>query len=176
MVARGLNPYRFGPSILGSGSFLSAVSPTWINTRAPYGPLFVGLDGFVVRHSANNLLAAVIGLRVLALLGVALLAIFLPRLAARHGVPATTALWLGLLNPLVLFHFVNGAHNDALMLGLLVAGLALAAERKLALGLVLCALAAAVKAPAVLGVAYVALDYATPPGSARLHGGHSRLR
>ena len=122
MVVRGSNPYRFGPIVLGSGKFLSAVSPTWLNTRAPYGPLFVGLDAFVVRHAANNLVAAVIGLRLLSLVGVALIAVFLPRLAARHGVPATTALWLGVLNPLILLHFVNGAHNDALMLGLLVAG------------------------------------------------------
>ncbi|MDT5017291.1 MAG: alpha,6-mannosyltransferase, partial [Mycobacterium sp.] len=50
----------------------------------------------------------------------------------------------------------------ALMLGLLVAGVALASERRLAAGLVLCALATAVKAPAALGIVYVAFAYASP--------------
>ena len=47
----------------------------------------------------------------------------LPRLARRFGVQPATALWLGALNPLLIFHFVAGAHNDALAIGLMLAGL-----------------------------------------------------
>ena len=71
---------------------------------------------------------AVAWLRLGALLGVLLLAMFLPRLAAACGVQPAAAVWLGLANPLVLIHLVSGGHNDALMAGLLVAGLAWAAS------------------------------------------------
>ena len=57
-------------------------------------------------------------MRLLALLGVYLIARYLPRLARACGVEPSLAVWAGLLNPLVLMHFVSGAHNDALMLGL----------------------------------------------------------
>ena len=38
------------------------------------------------------------------------------------GVILTKALWLGVANPLVLFHLVSGAHNEALMIGLMLVG------------------------------------------------------
>ena len=34
------------------------------------------------------------------------------------------------LNPVTIFHLIGGAHNDALMLGLLVAGVTLAKEKR----------------------------------------------
>jgi hypothetical protein len=74
---------------------------------------------------------------------------------------------LVVLNPLVLVHLVGGVHNEALLAGLLVAGVAVATRRTpltTASGIVLCALAAAVKAPGLLGVAYVAWT-ASPPGT-----------
>ncbi|MFJ9744110.1 polyprenol phosphomannose-dependent alpha 1,6 mannosyltransferase MptB, partial [Streptomyces sp. NPDC101166] len=57
------------------------------------------------------------------LAGVALIVWALPRLSRRCGVAPVSALWLGAANPLVLFHLVGGVHNDALMLGLMLAGL-----------------------------------------------------
>ena len=63
----------------------------------------------------------------LAVVGVALAAACLPVLARRCGVPAERALWLALASPLVGVHLVSGAHNDALMVGLLAAGLAVVA-------------------------------------------------
>ena len=59
------------------------------------------------------------------------------------------------LNPVTIFHLIGGAHNDALMLGLLVAGVTLAKEKRPIWGIVLCALATAVKAPAALGILYI---------------------
>jgi hypothetical protein len=64
------------------------------------------------------------------------------------------------LNPLILFHLVAGEHNDALMMGLLVAGLALAKERHPIIGVVLCSVAGLVKAPALIGVVYIGWDWA----------------
>jgi alpha-1,6-mannosyltransferase len=81
----------------------------------------------------------------------------LPRLARHGGADPAAALWLGALNPLVLLHLVAGAHNDAMMLGLLGVGLVAALGRRPVLGAVLVTLAALVKAPAVLGLAAVAV-------------------
>jgi alpha-1,6-mannosyltransferase len=153
----GFNPYRTGPVSLGPGPYLSAVSEVWRSTRAPYGPLFVGVERFVV-HVAPNVMSAAFGMRLVALVGVALVAVFLPRLARAHGASEPVALWLALLNPLLLVHLVGGAHNEALMIGLLVAGLAVAADGRPTVGLVLCTLAAAVKIPALLGVIYLVAD------------------
>jgi alpha-1,6-mannosyltransferase len=98
-------------------------------------------------------------MRLLALLGVALMAVALPRLARHSGADPAAALWLGALNPLVLLHLVAGAHNDAIMLGLLGLGLVAARGRWPWLGAVLVTLAALVKAPAILGLlAVVALQ------------------
>jgi alpha-1,6-mannosyltransferase len=53
----------------------------------------------------------------------------LPVLARRAGVPVDRALWLVLACPLLPVHVVGGAHNDALTIGLLLAGLAVLASR-----------------------------------------------
>jgi hypothetical protein len=155
-----INPYHYGPAALGGGQFLRFVSPMWQTTHSPYGPLFTGIDATIVKLAGNHLVFALIGLRLLALAGVGLLVVYVPRLARTRGVEPTFALWLAALSPLALLHFVSGAHNDALMLGLLVAGLAVAAEGRPAAGLVLCTLAAAVKVPAAAGAVYVAVDWA----------------
>jgi alpha-1,6-mannosyltransferase len=56
------------------------------------------------------------------LLGVALIVWATPRLARRCGVAEVSALWLGAANPLLIMHLVAGVHNEALMLGLMLAG------------------------------------------------------
>ena len=57
---------------------------------------------------------------------------------------------------------VGGAHNDGLMVALLVAGLALAAKKHPVWGIVVCALAASIKAPAALGIVYIAWEWLGP--------------
>jgi alpha-1,6-mannosyltransferase len=84
-------------------------------------------------------------------------------LAARAGARPATALWLGLLNPLVFFHVIGGAHNDGLMVGLMLAGLELAlsggsrswtaASMRAVAGVALVTLAANVKVVAVIALA-----------------------
>jgi alpha-1,6-mannosyltransferase len=70
------------------------------------------------------------------------------------------ALWLGALSPLALFSFVASGHNDALMVGLLVAGVTVAVTGRMLPGLVLCALAATAKLPAAAAVVFLAVDRA----------------
>ncbi len=45
MMSHGINPYHYGPGTLGSGPFVAGVDPRWLNTAAPYGPLFLMLAG-----------------------------------------------------------------------------------------------------------------------------------
>jgi hypothetical protein len=65
-----------------------------------------------------------------------------------------------MLSPLVLLQLVSPAHNDALMVGLMVAGVALALEHRPLVGIALCAVAATVKVPAVAAIAFIAVAWA----------------
>ncbi|MEV0838857.1 polyprenol phosphomannose-dependent alpha 1,6 mannosyltransferase MptB [Actinocatenispora sera] len=172
LYAHGLDPYHSGPAALPS-RWLAEMSPSWRDSPAPYGPLALLIARLAAVVSGGHLTIALGVLRIVALLGVLLLAVYLPRLARLAGVDPGAACWLGLASPLVAIHLVSGAHSDALMLGLLVTGLALAARRRpvvdgsgsraprvskravlagLALGL-----AAAVKVTALLAVPFAVL-------------------
>ncbi|MET9457939.1 polyprenol phosphomannose-dependent alpha 1,6 mannosyltransferase MptB [Streptomyces canus] len=149
-----MDVYSHGPALLG-GPLADEVAPMWRNTAAPYGPVFLGVASALAKASHGELPAGLLGMRLVALLGVALMAAVLPRLARHSGADPAAALWLGALNPLVLLHLVAGAHNDAVMLGLLGLGLVAALGRWPILGVVLVTLAALVKAPAALGLAAI---------------------
>ncbi|MFJ9152384.1 polyprenol phosphomannose-dependent alpha 1,6 mannosyltransferase MptB [Streptomyces sp. NPDC102270] len=149
-----MDVYAHGPALLG-GPLAAEVAPVWRDTAAPYGPVFLGVASALARASQGELPAGLLGMRLVALLGVALMAAVLPRLARHSGADPAAALWLGALNPLVLLHLIAGAHNDAVMLGLLGLGLVAALGRWPILGAVLVTLAALVKAPAVLGLAAI---------------------
>lgn len=158
MVDAHMDVYAHGPAQLG-GPLADEVAPMWRHTGAPYGPAFLALASALSGLTRGELPAGLLGMRLMALLGVALMAVALPRLARHSGADPAAALWLGALNPLVLLHLVAGAHNDALMLGLLGLGLVAARGRGPAVGAVLVTLAALVKAPAALGLlAVVALQ------------------
>ncbi|GIG56521.1 membrane protein [Longispora fulva] len=159
MVGEGIDVYQFGPATLG-GPLAAQVPAIWQTTPTPYGPVFLTFATRVSRVADGHIAGGVLGMRAVALLGVAALAVCLPRLARACGVDPSPAVWLGLLNPLVLLHLVAGAHNDAVMLGLLVTGLVVALHRRPALGAVLVTLAALVKAPAALGLLVVAAIWA----------------
>lgn len=158
--AAGINPYEQGVSALPC-PWLDTISYIWRDTPAPYGPLFVMLSGAVVK-ATGSLAASIALFRLLAVAGVVLTAVSLPVLARRCGVPPQRALWLALACPLVPVHLVSGAHNDALMVGLLAAGLAVVAARPgrplpLLAGGLLLGLAAAVKITALVVVPFAAL-------------------
>ncbi|MCL4448476.1 MAG: polyprenol phosphomannose-dependent alpha 1,6 mannosyltransferase MptB [Actinobacteria bacterium] len=162
MVSHGISPYRYGPGILGAGPYVNPVDPLWINTPAPYGPLFLGTAGVIAKTTNHNELATVVELRLLELFGVVLVAVGLPTLMEGKNTSASMVFALAVLNPLVMLHLIAGAHNDAIMLGLLVVGLALAKRKHPIAGIVVCTLAAAIKIPAELGVVYIAWNYAGP--------------
>jgi hypothetical protein len=162
MVTRHLSPYVNGPYELGSTPYAAPVDHLWQNAPAPYGPLWLWLDGWVVRLTGHHELWSVVGLRLVEVAAVALLAVSVPVLARGLGHDPGHAFVLCLLNPLVVLTVVGGAHNDGLMVALLVAGLALSVKRHPVWGIVVCALAASVKAPAALGILYIAWEWLGP--------------
>jgi alpha-1,6-mannosyltransferase len=155
MVTLGVNPYVHGPSVLGSGPFLNLVDPLWRRVPSPYGPAWERLSGWLVTWSGHDVLASLVGFRLVALAGVILLTWGVVVLARSLGRDPTVAVTLAVLNPLVLLDLLGGAHNDALMLGLLVSGCALGRRGNTVTGLVLCTLAAEVKIPALIGVVFI---------------------
>ncbi|MGV0644890.1 polyprenol phosphomannose-dependent alpha 1,6 mannosyltransferase MptB [Mycolicibacterium sp. XJ879] len=124
IASKGLDPYLVGPATgLGLDHVFTLSVPTmWRETPAPYGPLFVWLGEGISEITGENIVAAVLCHRLVVLLGVALIMWATPRLARRCGVAEVSALWLGAANPLLIMHLVAGIHNEALMLGLMLAG------------------------------------------------------
>jgi alpha-1,6-mannosyltransferase len=120
----GLDPYRVGPaSGLGlSHVFTLSVPSLWRETPAPYGPLFLWIGRGISVLTGQNIVAAVLCHRLVVMTGVAMIVWATPRLARRCGVAEVSALWLGAANPLLIMHLVAGVHNEALMLGLMLAG------------------------------------------------------
>ena len=124
-IARlGLDPYKVGPaSGLGLDHVFTLTVPSlWRETPAPYGPLFLWMGSGISAVTGDNIVAAVLCHRLIVLLGVGLIVWATPRLARRCGVAEVSALWLGPCNPLLFMHLVAGIHNEALMLGLMLAG------------------------------------------------------
>lgn len=166
--AGGLNPYENGPQTVQLPlELLSRMSPSWLDTPSPYGPLFLGVDSMIAPLSDGHLLRAVLLLRLVQLFGVVLAAVCLPRLARAAGVDPAWATWLGVVSPLLLASAVLSAHNDGLMIGFIVAALALAVSNRWVAAIAVGTLAALVKAPAAVVVVVIALAWLRQSGGLR---------
>ncbi|KOV86804.1 hypothetical protein ADL03_08285 [Nocardia sp. NRRL S-836] len=162
VAARGLDPNVVSPAAGASAEAVARVSGYWRETASPYGPLFGTVERGIAQVTGGDPVVGVALYRLAAVLGLLLVVWAVPRLAARAGTSPRTALWLGVLNPLVLWHLVGGVHNDALMLGLMLAGTVVALEAlddarwwPFTAGIVLIALGAQVKLPALVALAVV---------------------
>jgi alpha-1,6-mannosyltransferase len=159
----GLNPYHEAPAVLGGlgrQHVLDAVSPFWRHTTAPYGPLFLELVSLIVGITGQHLIAGVLLVRALDLIGLALVAIYVPRVARSLGTDRGVAVWLAVACPLVMLSLIAAGHNDALMIGLLAAGVSVALRGNPLAGVALCALAATIKVPALVGAVFIAVAWA----------------
>jgi alpha-1,6-mannosyltransferase len=159
MVSHHINPYLYGPFELGNNSYTAPVDALWGNAPAPYGPLFLQIDGFFAKITFHNELATVVLLRLLSYAGVLLIAFCVPRLASLYHRDKAEIFTLVVLNPVTILHLVGGSHNDSLMLGLLLAGIVAAKEKRPIVGIVLVSLATAIKAPAALGLLYIGWNW-----------------
>jgi len=162
MMSRHINPYDYGPYTLGAGPYVNGVDPLWLNTPAPYGPLFLVMDGFFASVSLHHVLVTVVLLRLSAVAGVALTAACIPALARSFGKDHGAVFVMAILNPLTILMLIGAAHNDALMIGFLVAGVTAARYHHPVWGVLLCALATAIKVPAALGIVYIGWGWEGP--------------
>ena len=142
------------------GTFADNVSPGWIHSTAPYGPLWLGLNHVIATLYGDHVFLAVFLLRVPVLLGLMLMLWGIPRLAERTGIRTDRAIWLTALSPLTIELILGAGHNDLLMAGLMAGGAAFAlgdgpVARTLLPAAAAMALATAVKSPAAIGVAFV---------------------
>ncbi len=150
MLVNDVSPYEAGPGIL-PGAFADQVAWVWRYTPAPYGPLSLRLQELIVVASGLQPYLSGVLMRIPALVGVVLIVVLLPRIAHRRGVDAQLTAWFATLNPLLVIDFVGGAHNDALMMGLVVLALWLGLKNRLWIaGAVVIGVAAAIKQPAFL--------------------------
>lgn len=175
-LARGLDPYVLGPAeALGVDDPLTRSIPTiWRDTPAPYGPLFLILGRGITALSGNDVVLGIFEYRVLAVAGLGLILWSLPKLARRCGLDTGLAMWLGAANPLVLFHLVSGIHNEALMVGLMLAGFEVGLrtgerllDSNLLAGALLIVAASAIKLPALLALGFLGMEWARRRGELR---------
>jgi alpha-1,6-mannosyltransferase len=134
---------------------LDNVSPIWTITTAPYGPVFILIAKLVTMAVGNHVIAGTMLLRLCMLPGLALLIWAAPRLAHHLGTSGATALWICVLNPLVLINLMGGVHNEMLMVGLMTAGIALTFQGRHVLGVTLITVAIAVKATAGISLPFL---------------------
>jgi hypothetical protein len=170
VIHTGLNPYRFGPVVLGHSRLLASVPPLWRDAPADYGPLFLALATIVGAATGWHISAGVLGMRLLAVGGLVVVARYVPRLAVALRADPVRATWLAVASPFMLVEFVMAGHNDIVMIALVLAALVMREEGRPVLAIALCALGVMVKAPATLALGFVALAWI---GNA--HGWRSRL-
>jgi len=165
-----LSPYQYPPAVLGVvgfGNLLKVVSPVWRMTTAPYGPVFLWLAGWLAGVSGGHVTGGVVLFRVAELTGIALLVTCLPKVAELLGASSREALWVGALSPVVMFELLSSGHNDAIMVGLLCAGLLAALKRWPLVGVALCSAATLFKLPALVVAGFIAWSWAREQGQFR---------
>jgi alpha-1,6-mannosyltransferase len=154
LLRDGFDPYVVGP-IENPISLLDNVSSIWTTTTAPYGPAFILVAKFVTLVVGNHVVAGTMLLRLCMLPGLAMLIWAAPRVARHVGADGAVALWICVLNPLVIIHLMGGVHNEMLMVGLMMAGIASMFAGRHVAGAALIAVAVAVKATAVLALPFM---------------------
>lgn len=156
LLHAGQNPYQSGVSEL-PGWFAVGADGLWAESPSPYGPLFLLMARGIwyVSHGVPEM--SIILFRLLAVAGVVLMVLVLPRLARAFGSPPGWVLWLCLLNPLSLIVFIPASHNDALMIGLMLCGAWCALLRKRLVAVLLITAAVAIKPIAIVVLPFVIL-------------------
>ena len=154
LLRDGFDPYAVGP-IDNPNALLDNVSPIWTITTAPYGPAFIMIAKLITMLVGNHVIAGTLLLRLCMLPGFVLLIWATPRIARHIGANVPIALWICALNPLVIIHLMGGVHNEMLMVGLMVAGIALTLNSRHIAGIALIAVGVAVKATAGIALPFM---------------------
>ena len=154
LLRDGFDPYAVGP-VDNPNPLLDDVSPIWTTTTAPYGPAFILVAKFVTMLVGDDVVTGTMLLRLCMLPGLLLLVWAAPRVARHIGAGGAASLWICVLNPLVIVHLMGGVHNEMLMVGLMMAAIAMTFGGRPVIGVGLVAVAVAVKATAGLALPFL---------------------
>ncbi len=149
MVELGRDPYTTTPlqMVKIGDPIAAAVEDPWKNTASVYGPLATAEQRFASSIGHRSVRTTVVVLQLISALAFVLTGLILVAVARdEHGRRRAALLWM--LNPLLLWELVSGAHLDGLMAFFCVAGVALVSRSRLAGGILL-GCAAAIKLPAL---------------------------
>lgn len=123
-----LSPFEYAPADFGEELY-PLLAGEWYDTTTPYGPLWEWISALVTWVGKDNFLANIIMFKIIGLLALVTAAFVIWRLFAllpgedadNNGLRAAyTALWA--LNPALLLTIVGNAHNDGLMILILLLG------------------------------------------------------
>ena len=121
-VEHGLNPYTHGPIAISHDPIYHYVGPVWKKVDTAYGPLYTLISYPFALLGVNG---AVWGMKVLATLASAGTLALTWRCARIRGRDPVTALLIVGANPLYVIYALGGAHNDLLMMLLMMVAVAL---------------------------------------------------
>jgi hypothetical protein len=125
-----LNPHIYPPIAFPANPLLNWIHPIWHNASSVYGPLWTDIGWAVARLTeplslTDQVFAYKLLMGVVHLVNLALVWWLLGHFAPEGGSPRAriTAFTVFAWNPLVLFEVVGNAHNDGLMVTLMLFGL-----------------------------------------------------
>jgi alpha-1,6-mannosyltransferase len=121
-VEHGINPYLHGPVAISRDPVFLYVGHSWRHVATAYGPLYTL---FTYPFAALGVKGALWGLKLVALLASAGTLALTWRCAHARGVNPTWAILVVGANPLYVIYGVGGAHNDMLMLLMMMAAVSL---------------------------------------------------
>lgn len=148
------NPYEDTPDGFTDDPAFKRMGAQWRNTTSVYGPAFTLASEGHAKAVGDSAPAAAWAYKALAALAMLAITWLAARVATR---PAFAAAFVG-WNPLLAVHFAGGGHNDAWMMALVFAALALAAAGRRQLAGAAWALAIAVKWVALIFLPLRALE------------------
>ncbi len=121
-LGAGANPYEVGLATTG-GPFAYLVDPLWAGHGVAYPPLALRLHELMVWAAGAHPYWSIVAMRVPVVVAVLAMLVLLPRIAVLLGRPRRGAVWLGVLNPLLVLHFLGAGHNDAPMVAVSLAAI-----------------------------------------------------
>lgn len=126
-VEHGLNPYTHGPIAIAHDPVYHYVGPDWKKVATAYGPLYTLISYPFGLLGVNG---AIWGMKLLAMLSSAATLALTWRCARVRAVDPVKAVLLVGANPLYVIYALGGAHNDLLMMALMMVAVALTFARR----------------------------------------------
>jgi alpha-1,6-mannosyltransferase len=120
-VVHGINPYLHGPVAISGDPVFHYVGHNWLRVDTAYGPLYTLLS---YPLATLGLVGGLWGMKVYALIASALTLALTWRVARRRGHDEVFALLAVGANPLYVIYGLGGAHNDLIMLALMMGAVA----------------------------------------------------